>query len=89
MFERSLAAEKSFAEIFLLGAGVGGGKVESEIFERKVTLKLFALNNKTGKADLFNYLFIYLFWCFDFLGFWVFGDHEEIIRVYLLLKHTP
>ncbi len=85
MFERSLAAEKSFAEIFLLGGGVGGGKVESEIFERKVTLKLFALNTTTGKADLF----IYLFWCFDFSGFWFFGDHEEIIRVYLLLKHTP
>jgi hypothetical protein len=84
------SVRKELGRSFLLGCGVGGRKVESEIFERKVTLKLFALNTKTGKADLFIiYLFIYLFWCFDFLGFWFFGDHEEIIRVYLLLKHTP
>lgn len=67
MFERSLAAEKSFAEIFRLGGGVGGGKVESEIFERKVTLKLFALNTKTGKADLFIYFGALIFWVFGFL----------------------
>jgi hypothetical protein len=64
------SVRKELGRSFLLGGGVGGRKVESEIFERKVTLKLFALNTKTGKADLF---IIYLFIYFGVLIFWVFG----------------
>ncbi len=83
---KELGCRKIFCRDFFLG-GVGGqaaGKLESEIFEGKVTLKLFIVNTKTGVLGGGVGVELFFFFPLVFLD-----NHEEIIRVYLLFKYTP